>query len=61
VPEVIAARHAGMRVVGLSVIANVAAGMAPAGPAHEDVLAVVAAAAPRCAALVRGFLRRLPG
>ncbi|MDR7556440.1 MAG: purine-nucleoside phosphorylase [Armatimonadota bacterium] len=61
VPEVIAARHAGMRVVGLSVIANVAAGTAPTGPAHEDVLAVVARAVPRCAALVRGFLRRLPG
>lgn len=61
VPEAIAARHAGMRVAGLSVIANVATGEAPAVVTHEDVLAVMQRAAPRCAALIRGFLRRLAG
>jgi purine-nucleoside phosphorylase len=60
VPEVIAARHAGMRVAGLSVIANLATGETPAVATHGEVLAVVRRAAPQCAALVRGLVRRLP-
>ncbi|HCC32836.1 MAG TPA: purine-nucleoside phosphorylase [Clostridiales bacterium] len=51
VPEVIAARHAGMSVLVLSCIANrVGVG---AAPDHEDVLAVVRAAAPRVGRLLR--------
>lgn len=56
VPEVIAAVHAGMQVLGFSLVTNVAAGN---GHGHEDVLAVSASAAPRLAALVAGILSRL--
>lgn len=56
VPEVIAARHAGMQVAGFSLIANVAGEMTDS---HEHVLAAVQAGAPAMAALVTGILARL--
>lgn len=56
VHEVIAARHAGMRVAGLSLITNVAAG---SGHGHEDVLATSERRAPVLADLVAGILTRL--
>lgn len=56
VPEVIVAAHAGMRVLGFSLVTNVAAG---SGHGHEEVLATSAAAAPRLATLVAGILTRL--
>ncbi|MHB1135799.1 MAG: purine-nucleoside phosphorylase [Coriobacteriia bacterium] len=56
VPEVIAAVHAGMQVLGFSLVTNVAAG---SGHGHEEVLAVSASAAPRLATLVAGILARL--
>jgi purine-nucleoside phosphorylase len=40
VPEVIAARHLGMRVLALSCLTNMAAGVSDGRLAHEDVLAV---------------------
>ena len=40
VPEVIAARHLGMRVLALSCLTNMAAGVSKRRLAHEDVLAV---------------------
>ncbi|HEV2281601.1 MAG TPA: purine-nucleoside phosphorylase [bacterium] len=64
--EAIAARHAGMRVLGIAVITNAAA----RGPArdrtegttlsHQDVLAAAAAAGPRFVSLVRSVVRGLP-
>ena len=54
VPEVIAARHAGMRVLGISVIAN-AAGRC----SHQAVLRAAAAAAPAVRAVIVGVARRL--
>lgn len=56
VPEVIAARHAGMEVAGFSLIANVAGDNVDS---HEAVLAAVEAGTPALAALVTGILRRL--
>ena len=40
VPETIVARHCGMRVLGLSCITNMAAGILPAPLSHEEVMAV---------------------
>jgi len=56
VPEVIAAAHAGMQVLGFSIITNMAAGV---GDDHESVLATSAAAAPRLTRVVAGVLARL--
>jgi purine-nucleoside phosphorylase len=39
VPEVIAARACGMRVLGVSIISNLGAGLSPGTLSHEDVLA----------------------
>ena len=56
VPEVIAARHAGMDVAGFSLIANVSSQM---GESHEKVLQAVEAGTPAMARLVTGILGRL--
>jgi purine-nucleoside phosphorylase len=40
VPEAIALRHAGVRVLGISTITNMAAGILPKPLVHEEVLAV---------------------
>ena len=57
-PEVVVARHGGMRVLAISLITNLAL---PDGPAanHEDVLASAAAAKPAFSALLKGILARL--
>ena len=56
VPEVIVARHEGLRVAGVSCLCNMAAGMLPQPLAHEEVLAAGAAAAGAFEALIRRFL-----
>jgi len=56
VPEVIAARHAGMEIAGFSLIANVAGEMTDS---HEHVLEAVEAGTPVMASLVTGILARL--
>ncbi|MBV9231619.1 MAG: purine-nucleoside phosphorylase [Chloroflexi bacterium] len=59
-PEVVVARHMGMRVLGLSLITNTATGEETEEIKHDDVLAVADAVRPRFAALVRGIVRRIP-
>ena len=61
VPEVIVARHGGMRVLGLSGISNVLTGEEEptAETTHEEVLEVGRLLAPRLETIVRGVLRRL--
>jgi purine-nucleoside phosphorylase len=62
VPEVIAARALGMRVMGVSVIANDASPRRPHDglePAHEDVLRVVGRSAGALRTILEGVLDRL--
>jgi purine-nucleoside phosphorylase len=62
VPEVIAARHMDIRVLGISCITNVAlpAGATPpVAPSHEEVVAAAREAGDRFAALVGGVLERV--
>ena len=59
VPEVIVARHEGLRVAGISCLCNMAAGMLPQPLSHREVLEAGAAAAGAFEALVRTFLRNL--
>ncbi len=59
VPEVIAARHLGIRCLGISVVTNMAAGVVEGKLDHEGVLAVSAEAQPRLTALLRALLPSL--
>jgi purine-nucleoside phosphorylase len=61
-PEVVVARHGGLRVLGISLISNVALDTveqaATTEDVHEQVLAAGLEAAPRLVALLEGLLRR---
>ncbi len=62
VPEVVVARHGGMRVLGVSLISNVAVDAlheAPIEPTHQEVLEVGEKAAPILASLIEGMVARL--
>ena len=56
VPEAIAAREAGLRVVGISLITNAAAGVTKRPVSHAEVLATASRARTRMAALLRRIL-----
>jgi purine-nucleoside phosphorylase len=57
-PEIIVARHGGMRVLGISLITNIAdPDGAPAN--HEEVIEAGEMAKPRFSALVRGILQNI--
>jgi purine-nucleoside phosphorylase len=55
--EAIAARWAGLEVVGISLVTNPGAGVTGEPLSHEEVLAAAAEAGPRFTGLVRRFLR----
>lgn len=59
VPEVIAARHMGMKVLAISCVANPAAGIAEGELSHEEVTAAVHSKRDAFGALVREILQRL--
>jgi len=59
VQEVIAARHMGIRVLGISVVTNMAAGVLPEKIDHEAVLEVGARAAGSLTALLRELVPTL--
>lgn len=58
VPETIVAAHGGLRVLGLSVVTDLAFPEAPSTLSHDDVVAAAAGAAPTLDAILRGVLRR---
>ncbi len=60
VQEVIAAVHAGLRILGLSVITNIADPDAPAPATVEDIIAVADRTAPRLKQLMIAILEKLP-
>jgi purine-nucleoside phosphorylase len=59
VPEVLVARHEGMKVAGVSCLCNMAAGILPQPLTHQEVLDAGAESAQRFEALVRAFVRDL--
>jgi len=56
-PEVVVARHMGMRVLGLSLITNTATGEETEAVNHAEVLSAADTARPKFALLVRGILQ----
>jgi len=59
VHEVIAARHAGLKVLGLSLVANPAAGILGTPLRHEDVTSAAAGGAARMGELLEAVVARL--
>ena len=59
VPEVISARHCGMKVTGVSVITNLAEGLSPFQLSHEQTLKYAAIGAKDLVALILAFLTRV--
>jgi len=59
VPEVIAARHCGLKVTGVSVITNLAEGMSPFPLSHDQTLKYAAIGAKDLVTLILAFLERV--
>lgn len=60
VPEVIVAKHSGMKVLGISCISNMAAGILDQPLSHEEVMETTEKVKADFLKLVRGIVRRLP-
>lgn len=59
VPEVISARHCGLKVAGISAITNLAEGLTPFPLSHEQTLKYAAIAAKDLVTLIHSFIKRL--
>ncbi|PQJ12514.1 purine-nucleoside phosphorylase [Flavipsychrobacter stenotrophus] len=59
VPEIIVARHGGMKVFGISVITDLGVTDVPVIITHEEVLEAANAAAPKMAGLVEAMIKRM--
>lgn len=59
VPDVILARYHGMKVVAVSAITNLGAGLSAVGLSHEHTMAEMAAASGRLARLIRAWIESL--
>lgn len=57
--EAIAARQAGMKVLGISLVTNLAAGVSDQPLSHQEVIEAGQAAAARCGDLLANVIRRL--
>jgi purine-nucleoside phosphorylase len=60
IPEVIAAAHGGMAILGLSVITNMNLPDDPQPCRVDDIIATAEGAAPRVQAVIEGVIERLP-
>lgn len=60
VAEVLVARARGVRVLGLSLVTNRAAGLGAGALGHEEVMETAARAGPKLEAIVREVVRELP-
>ncbi|MEK8034538.1 purine-nucleoside phosphorylase [Ideonella sp. DXS29W] len=60
VPETILARHAGLKVLALSLITNLGCGLAEVALSHHQTLSVAAQAGDRAVALLCAILQALP-
>lgn len=59
VPEVISARHCGLKVAGISAVTNLAEGLTPFPLSHEQTLKYAAIAAKDLVTLIHAFVERL--
>jgi len=59
VPEAVFARSCGMKVAGISLVSNLAAGIARRPLCHEEVMSAGAEAKPRMASFIDDFLARV--
>jgi len=59
VPEVVAARHGGMRVLGLTTITNVGSPDAPSQTSGHDVIDAAATAADKLTKIIRGVIPKI--
>lgn len=59
VPEVVPARHCGLKVVGVSVITNLAEGLSPFPLSHEQTLKYAAVGAESLITLILGFIENV--
>jgi purine-nucleoside phosphorylase len=57
--EAIAARHAGLEVLGISLVTNPAAGISPTPLSHAEVLEAGRAAGPRISRLLADIVRQI--
>lgn len=60
VPEVIVARHAGMKVLGISCISNMAAGILDQPLNHEEVIETTEKVKQQFLSLVKEVVKQLP-
>lgn len=59
VPEVLVARHMALRVLGISCITNMAAGVLPQPLSHQEVIETANRVKPRFTSLLRGVIAKL--
>jgi purine-nucleoside phosphorylase len=59
IPEVIMANSLGMKVLGLSMITNMAAGISPKPPSHQDVIKISKKGSAKFSGLIKGVIEQL--
>lgn len=59
VPEVLVARHAGMRVLGLSIITNMSTGLSNKQLSHDEVIEVSSRVSKNLSTLLQEFIKQL--